>query len=204
MKEVIDNLAIERELLSKGYRYICGVDEVGRGPLAGPVCTCAVIMDLEKIIEGITDSKKVSEKKREKLFSEIKENAIDYAVAMLDNDQIDTLNILNATKKCMVHSIMALETKPDIVLVDALKLDIPYEQKELIKGDLYSYSIGAASILAKVTRDKLMVEYDKIFPEYDLKSNKGYGTKKHIEAIKQYGLTPIHRRTFTKKFVENN
>lgn len=201
MKEIIDNLVIERELLSKGYRYICGVDEVGRGPLAGPVCTCAVIMDLEKIIEGITDSKKVSEKKREKLAILIKENAISYAIAMMDNNQIDTLNILNATKECMKHSIMSLEVKPDIVLVDALKLDIPYEQKEIIKGDLYSYSIGAASILAKVTRDNLMLEYDKIYPEYDLKSNKGYGTKKHIEAIKKYGLTDIHRKSFTTKFV---
>ncbi len=202
MKEQIDNLAFERELLSQGFRYICGVDEVGRGPLAGPVCTCAVVMDLEKIIEGITDSKKLSEKKREKLAVEIKENAVSYAIAMLDNYKIDELNILNATKECMVHSILSLDVEPDIVLVDALTLDIPYNQKSIIKGDLYSYSIGAASILAKVTRDNLMKEYDKIYPQYDFAGNKGYGTKKHIEAIKEYGLCGIHRRSFTKNFVK--
>lgn len=201
MKEAIDNLQIERELLSQGYRYICGVDEVGRGPLCGPVCTCAVVMDLEKIVEGVTDSKKISEKKRERLFDEIKNSAISYCVTLVDNHKIDELNILNATKECMKQSVLGLSVEPDIVLVDALTLDIPFNQKPIIKGDLYSYSIGAASILAKVTRDRLMVEYDKIYPEYDLASNKGYGTKKHIEAIKQYGITDIHRKTFVKNFV---
>ncbi len=202
MKEVIDNLQIERELLSQGYRYICGVDEVGRGPLCGPVCTCAVIMDLNKIVEGVTDSKKISEKKRERLFDEIKENAVSYSIALMDNHKIDELNILNATKECMKHAILSLDVEPDIVLVDALTLDIPYNQKSIIKGDLYSYSIGAASILAKVTRDRLMVEYDKIYPGYDLASNKGYGTKKHIEAIKQNGITEIHRKSFVKNFID--
>ncbi len=201
MKEAIDNLQIERELLSQGYRYICGVDEVGRGPLCGPVCTCAVVMDLEKIVEGVTDSKKISEKKRERLFDEIKNSAISYCITLVDNHKIDELNILNATKECMKQSVLGLSVEPDIVLVDALTLDIPFNQKPIIKGDLYSYSIGAASILAKVTRDRLMVEYDKIYPEYDLASNKGYGTKKHIEAIKQYGITDIHRKTFVKNFV---
>ena len=201
MAEIIDNLIYEKELLKKGYRYICGVDEVGRGPLCGPVCTCAVVMDMAKIVQGVTDSKKLSEKKRNFLFDLIKENAISYAIAMMDNNQIDTLNILNATKECMKHSITSLEIKPDIVLVDALKLDIDIEQMSLIKGDLYSYSIGCASILAKVTRDNLMQEYAKIYPEYDLASNKGYGTKKHIEAIKKYGITDIHRKTFVKNFI---
>ena len=202
MKEVIDNLQIERELLGQGYRYICGVDEVVRGPLCGPVCTCAVIMDLNKIVEGVTDSKKISEKKRESLFDEIKENAVSYSIALMDNHKIDELNILNATKECMKHAILSLDVEPDIVLIDALTLDIPYNQKSIIKGDLYSYSIGAASILAKVTRDRLMVEYDKIYPGYDLASNKGYGTKKHIEAIKQNGITEIHRKSFVKNFID--
>lgn len=201
MKEIIDNLIYEKELLSKGYRYICGIDEVGRGPLCGPVCTCAVIMDLNKLVEGVTDSKKLSEKKRDTLFSQIKENAVSYAIAMMDNNQIDALNILNATKMCMKHAVLSLDVTPDIVLVDALKLDIDIEQRSIIKGDLYSYSIGCASILAKVTRDGLMREYAKIYPEYDLDSNKGYGTKKHIEAIKKYGITDIHRKTFVKNFI---
>lgn len=201
MAEKIDNLIIERELLSKGYRYICGIDEVGRGPLCGPVCTCAVVMDLEKIVEGVTDSKKLSEKKRNLLFNKIKENAISYAITMMDNNKIDELNILNATKECMKHAILSLDITPDIVLVDALSLDINIPQQAIVKGDLYSYTIGCASILAKVTRDSLMMQYDEMYPEYDLAKNKGYGTKKHIEAIKKYGITDIHRKTFVKNFV---
>lgn len=202
MVKAEDLMKYENELLAKGYKYICGVDEVGRGPLAGPVCVCAVIMPLDDLIQGVNDSKKVSKAKREKLFNEIKEKAIAYKCVLYDNNKIDEVNILNATKQAMKEAILSLDVKPDIVLIDAVKLDIPYESMPIIHGDAISYSIGAASILAKVTRDTLMEEYAKQYPEYDFEHNMGYGTKKHIEALKQYGPTPIHRQTFIQKFIK--
>ncbi len=202
MVKAEDLMKYENELLAKGYKYICGVDEVGRGPLAGPVCVCAVIMPLDDLIQGVNDSKKVSKAKREKLFNEIKEKAIAYKCVLYDNNKIDEVNILNATKQAMKEAILSLNVKPDIVLIDAVKLDIPYESMPIIHGDAISYSIGAASILAKVTRDTLMEEYAKQYPEYDFEHNMGYGTKKHIEALKQYGPTPIHRQTFIQNFIK--
>ena len=201
MVKAEDLMKYENELLAKGYKYICGVDEVGRGPLAGPVCVCACIMPLDNLIQGVNDSKKVSKAKREKLFVEIKEKAIAYKCVLYDNNKIDEVNILNATKQAMKEAILSLDVKPDIVLIDAVKLDIPYESMPIIHGDAISYSIGAASILAKVTRDTLMEEYAKQYPEYDFEHNMGYGTKKHIEALKQYGPTPIHRQTFIQNFI---
>lgn len=202
MVKAEDLMKYENELLAKGYKYICGVDEVGRGPLAGPVCVCACIMPLDNLIEGVNDSKKVSKAKREKLFVEIKEKAIAYKCVLYDNNKIDEVNILNATKQAMKEAILSLDVKPDIVLIDAVKLDIPYESMPIIHGDAISYSIGAASILAKVTRDTIMEEYAKQYPEYDFEHNMGYGTKKHIEALKQYGPTPIHRQTFIQNFIK--
>ena len=202
MVKAEDLMKYENELLAKGYKYICGVDEVGRGPLAGPVCVCAVIMPLDNLIQGVNDSKKVSKAKREKLFVEIKQKAIAYKCVLYDNNKIDEVNILNATKQAMKEAILSLDVKPDIVLIDAVKLDIPYESMPIIHGDAISYSIGAASILAKVTRDTLMEEYAKQYPEYDFEHNMGYGTKKHIEALKQYGPTPIHRQTFIQNFIK--
>ena len=202
MVKAEDLMKYENELLAKGYKYICGVDEVGRGPLAGPVCVCAVIMPLEDLIQGVNDSKKVSKAKREKLFVEIKEKAIAYKCVLKDQNRIDEINILNATKEAMKEAILSLDVKPDIVLIDAVKLDIPYESMPIIHGDAISYSIGAASILAKVTRDTLMEEYAKQYPQYDFEHNMGYGTKKHIEALKEYGPTPIHRQTFIQNFIK--
>ena len=205
MKEKIqvDKLQYERVLQEKGYRYIAGVDEVGRGPLAGPVVCAAVIMPLGEgeIIDGVDDSKKLSEKKREKLSKEIKERAICYSIFEVSEKEIDEINILEATKKGMREALLALCIQPDMVLTDGnMTLDIPFEQASVVHGDALSYSIGAASIIAKVYRDNLMDEYAKIYPEYLFEKNKGYGTAAHIAAIKEIGLCPIHRRTFTKKF----
>ena len=198
-----EKLKIERALQEKGYRYIAGVDEVGRGPLAGPVVCAAVIMPLDEseIIEGVDDSKKVSEKKREKLAELIKEKALCYAIFEVDEKKIDEINILEATKEGMKQALLALEITPDVVLTDGnMTSDIPFKQHSIIHGDALSYSIGAASIVAKVYRDKMMDEYAKVYPQYAFEKNKGYGTAVHIQAIKEYGLCPIHRRTFTKKF----
>ena len=197
-----EKLVFEREAEENGYKYIAGVDEVGRGPLAGPVVCCAVIMPLgeEDIIDGVDDSKKVSEKKRKLLSEKIKENAIAYKICQVEPKEIDEINVLEATKKCMKECIENLSVPPDIVLIDAVKIDTKYPVKPIIKGDAKSYTIGAASIVAKVYRDSLMEEYDKIYPEYDFKSNKGYGTKKHIDALKEVGACPIHRKTFIKNF----
>lgn len=190
----------------EGLEYICGIDEAGRGPLAGPVVVASVIMPKDSMIEGVNDSKKISEKKREKLFEQIKEEAISYGIGIIEQEEIDEINILEATKKGLTISLHCLETKPDVILVDALTnintLGIPY--RSIIKGDAKSYSIAAASILAKVTRDRIMRELDKQYPEYGFEAHKGYGTAKHIQAIKEYGLCPIHRKTFTKNFVKNN
>ena len=193
----------ENELRKKGFNKICGIDEAGRGPLAGPVVIASVIMPADSMIEGVNDSKKVSEKKREILYYKIIEQAISYGVAIIGQDEIDEINILNATKKGLTISLQELTVRPDLILVDALEhidtLGIPYES--IIKGDAKCYSISCASIIAKVTRDRIMREWDKVYPEYNFAQHKGYGTAKHIEAIKQYGLCPIHRRSFTKNII---
>lgn len=195
---------IEKDLYNKGFKNICGIDEAGRGPLAGPVVVAGVIMPENSMIEFVNDSKKVTEKRREKLYDVIKEEAISYSIAVIDQDVIDEINILNATKKGVTDVVDGLEIKPDLILVDALEhintRGIPYEP--LIKGDARCYNIAAASILAKVTRDRIMRQWDEIYPQYGFLSNKGYGTAKHIEAIKQYGLCPIHRKSFTKHFTK--
>lgn len=197
----MDKLLYERELLLKGFKYICGVDEVGRGPLAGPVVCAAVIMPLDDVIDGVDDSKKLTAKKREDLAEKILKRAVACNICRVEPEIIDGINILEATKLCMKNAIEGLEVKPDYVLCDGnMTLDVAIPQKSIIKGDALSYSIGAASIVAKVYRDKLMNEYDKIYPEYAFASNKGYGTKVHIDAIKASGLSPIHRRSFTKKW----
>ena len=197
MEKQKNNLEYENKMLAAGYSKIAGVDEVGRGPLAGPVCCACVIMPLDDIIEGIDDSKKVSEKKREKLFGLIKEKAIAYQIEFVDEKTIDEINILEATKKCMAKSINNMPIMPDIVLVDAVKnLDTEVATLPIIHGDALSYNIAAASILAKVTRDKLMVEYGKKYPQYGFEKHKGYGTKMHIDALKQYGPLSIHRKSF--------
>ena len=187
---------------NQGVKLLAGIDEAGRGPLAGPVVCACCIMPLDEMIDGINDSKKVSEKKREKLFEIIKEKAISYSVSIISPQIIDEINILNATKKGMIDSLNGLSVKPDLVLVDAVKLPTDHNQKALIKGDATSYNIAAASILAKVTRDRIMRELDSQFPEYGFAKNKGYGTKVHVDAIKSVGITEHHRKTFVKNFIE--
>lgn len=184
-------------------KIVAGIDEAGRGPLAGPVVCACVIMPLtrENIIDGINDSKKLSEKKRELLFDKIIEKAISYSIIEIDEKTIDEINILNATKLGMKKALENLKVKPDVVLIDAVKIDTNILQENIIKGDAKSYNIAAASILAKVYRDRLMVEISKNYPEYGFEKHKGYGTKVHVEALKKYGKCEIHRNTFIKKFV---
>ena len=184
-------------------KLIAGVDEAGRGPLAGPVVWACVIMPMEseKIIEGVNDSKKLSAKKREELFDKIVDIAISYSIVEIDEKKIDEINILQATKLGMKRAVENLKVMPDLVLVDAVKIDVALPQENIIKGDALSYNIAAASILAKVYRDKLMENLDKKYPEYNFAKHKGYGTKAHIEALKKYGKCEIHRETFIKKFV---
>lgn len=195
---------IEEDLHAKGMEYICGIDEAGRGPLAGPVVVAAVIMPRDSFIEGVNDSKKISEKKREKLYEQITNEAIAWSVAIINQREIDSLNILNATKKGVTTSIQELPTKPNLILVDALEhintCGIPYTP--VIKGDAKVYSIAAASIVAKVTRDRIMREWADVYPQYDFAQNKGYGTAKHIAAIKEYGICNLHRNTFVKNFIK--
>lgn len=202
-KERLEELKkIEKELYQKGFQKIAGIDEAGRGPLAGPVVVAGVIMPQDSMIEGVNDSKKVSEKKREKLYDLILEEAISYSVAIIGQDTIDEINILNATKQGVTEVVEGFETKPDLIIVDALNhintKGIPYDS--IIKGDAKCYNIAAASIVAKVTRDRIMRQWDEIYPQYGFSTHKGYGTAKHIEAIRECGLCPIHRRSFTKKF----
>lgn len=197
----MDKLFYERELKNSGYNLICGADEVGRGPLAGPVVCAAVIMPEGDIIEGVDDSKKLTARKREKLDVLIRERAVAYAVCRVEPQVIDEINILEATKLCMKNAVESLEISPDFVLTDGnMTLDITIPQRHVIGGDVASYSIGAASIIAKVYRDKLMDEYAALYPGYGFESNKGYGTAAHIAAIMANGLCPIHRRSFTKKW----
>ena len=196
-----DKLKYERELLSRGYKYICGVDEVGRGPLAGPVVCAAVIMPLDDIVDGVDDSKKLSAKKREELASLIEKKAVALNICLVEPEKIDEINILEATKLCMKNAVEGLKIKPDFVITDGnMKLDIDMEQASIVKGDALSYTIGSASIAAKVYRDKLMDGYAGIYPQYGFETNAGYGSRAHIDAIKTNGLCPVHRRSFTKKW----
>ena len=203
MKEQIDMLQFEKEYISQGKKFVAGIDEAGRGPLAGPVVVASVIMPMDNIIEGINDSKKLSEKKRNLLFDTIKKVAIAYHIEVIDEKVIDEINILNATKLGMKNCIDKLSVVPDVVLIDAVKIDSDVQTVSIVKGDAKSYSIAAASILAKVYRDNMMLQYDKEYPIYNFAKHKGYGTKVHIEAIKQHGICPIHRRTFVKNFYEH-
>ncbi|MDE5616208.1 MAG: ribonuclease HII [Clostridia bacterium] len=197
-------LEYEKQCLENGQKYIAGVDEVGRGPLAGPVVVASVIMPLddENIIQGVNDSKKVSEKNREILYDKILEKAIAYSVEWADEKVIDEINILQATKLCMKKAIESLSVSPDTVLIDAVNIDCKYPVLPIIKGDAKSYSIACASILAKVTRDRYMVEMDGKYPEYGFASNKGYGSSMHMEALKSVGPCPIHRRSFIKNIIK--
>ena len=193
----------EEKLYQDGVKYIAGIDEAGRGPLAGPVVIGCAIMERDSFIEYVNDSKKVSETKREMLYEKITNEAIAWSTGIVWQDEIDELNILNATKKALTIAIDNLKVKPDTILVDALdKIDtkgIPYIS--VIKGDAKIYSISAASIIAKVTRDRIMREYDEVYPEYGFIGHKGYGTAKHIQAIKENGICPLHRKSFTKNFI---
>ncbi|WP_432633685.1 ribonuclease HII [Brachyspira sp.] len=202
---IIDKLKYEKEYLKSGYKYICGIDEVGRGCLFGPVTAAAVIMPLslsfnnnenEIIIEGIEDSKKLSPKIRKELSKKIIEKSIVYSIYSVSEKIIDEINILNATKLAMIKAVENLKIKPDILFIDALKLDIDIKQISIIKGDSKSYSIGCASILAKVSRDEMMNNLPEEYQKYKISKNKGYGTKEHLEAIEKYGPSDKHRFTF--------
>ncbi|WP_343101443.1 ribonuclease HII [Romboutsia sp. MSSM.1001216sp_RTP31141st1_G3_RTP31141_220114] len=189
----------ENEGYEKGYIYIGGIDEAGRGPLAGPVVASVVVFKQGTKIEGINDSKKLSEAKREELFDIIKEEALDYGIGIVNNEEIDEFNILNATYMAMKKALNCLKKSPDYLLIDAATIPgVDIAQNPIIKGDSKSISIAAASILAKVTRDNLMYQYDEMYPEYGFKGHKGYGTKEHYEAIEKHGITPIHRKSFLK------
>ena len=191
----------ERELTGKGYKFIAGVDEAGRGPLAGPVVVAAVIMPLNDVIDGVNDSKKLTAKKRDDLYEKILTKAVEYKVAVISHKTIDEINILNATRQGMLQCINGL-SKKDYVLIDAVKTDCDVPSLSIIHGDALSYNIAAASIIAKVTRDRLMCELDKHYPQYNFSKHKGYGTAEHIRLLKQYGPCEIHRRSFIKNFVE--
>ena len=186
-----------------GYEFVAGIDEVGRGPLAGPVVSAAVILDMNNSIIGLNDSKKLSFKRRDELFEEIKEKAVSIGVGILTADEIDEHNILGATKLAMKEAALNLSQKPDLLLVDAVKLDTPIPQEMIIKGDMKSNSIAAASIIAKVTRDNMMIEYDQLYPGYGFANNAGYGTKEHLDGLELHGPTPIHRKSFApvKKYL---
>lgn len=186
----------ENELYKKGIELIAGVDEVGRGPLVGPVVCACVILPKDYFNEQINDSKKISEKKREKLYDTIMQEAISVGIGISSEKIIDEVNILEATKLAMQEAIKNSKIKPEHILIDAVKLDIDIPSTSIIKGDAKSQSIAAASIIAKVTRDRMMDELDEKYPQYLFKKNKGYGTKAHIEAIRQYGIIPEHRKTF--------
>lgn len=193
----------EKAAVNSGFSCICGVDEAGRGPLAGPVCAAAVILPEGAVIEELDDSKKLTEKKREKLYDIIKETAVAYSVAYGTLEEIESVNILEATYLAMNRAIEGLNVKPDFALIDGNRvprgINIPCET--IVKGDSKSMSVAAASVLAKVTRDRLMLEYDKKYPEYNYKKHKGYGTKEHTELIKQYGPCEIHRLSFLKNIL---
>ena len=186
----------ETDLINKGIKLIAGVDEVGRGPLVGPVVTAAVILPANYKLEGLTDSKKLTEKKRDKYYDIIKKDAISIGIGIKDNNIIDEVNIYEATKLAMMEAINNLSIKPEHVLIDAMPLDIDIPHTSIIKGDAKSLSIAAASVIAKVTRDRMMYELDEKYPMYNYKKNKGYPTKEHIEAINKYGIIPGYRMTY--------
>lgn len=201
-QRVLAMYEIENEKLNEGYKYICGVDEAGRGPLAGPVYAAAVILPSNFVIPGLNDSKKLSEKRREELFDVITENAIAYSIASVDEKRIDEINILNATFEAMNNAVNSLSISPDFCLIDGNRIKnmtIPHET--IVKGDAKSASIAAASILAKVSRDRFIIEMSKKYPQYGFENHKGYGTAAHNEAILKYGPCEIHRRTFLKKLL---
>ena len=205
MKKSVANLfRYETELLKKGYRFVVGVDEAGRGPLAGPVAAAACMPDLSRPIEGVNDSKQLTPKKRKELYERIVSEAVSYKVATVSNRVIDEINILEATKHAMTEAVESLLPLPDYVLLDAVKLKLPYPSLAVIHGDALSYSIAAASILAKVERDEAMIKYAEIYPEYGFESHKGYGSVHHIEMIKKYGPCPIHRLSFLKNILGEN
>ena len=198
----MDWFLYENELIEQGYKSICGVDEAGRGPLAGPVCAAAVILKPNDIIEGVNDSKKLTEKKREMLYDIIKERAVSYSIAFATVEEIEELNILNATMLAMKRAVEGLSVPADYAIIDGNKtpnLQIPCNY--VIKGDAKSMSIAAASILAKVTRDRLLLEYAEQYPEYQFEKHKGYGTKAHREVLLEYGPCPVHRLSFLKKIL---
>ncbi len=191
----------EKDAYIQGYKLVAGIDEAGRGPLAGPVVAACVILPENCIIEGLNDSKKLTPAKRNRLYDIIIKSAISIGVGMADEMCIDEINILNATKLAMKLAVEQTETKPDLLLIDAVKLsDVDIPQRSIVKGDSLSISIAAASIIAKVSRDRLIEAKDSMYPEYGFKKHKGYGTAEHINAIKKYGICPIHRVSFTKKF----
>lgn len=193
------NFEIEKEYISDGFNCICGVDEAGRGPLAGPVCAAAVILPVGAVIPGLDDSKKLTEKKREALYDIIKETAVSYGIAFASEKEIDEMNILNATFLAMKRAVEKLGVKPDLALIDGnQKPHTGINEVTVIKGDGKSMSIAAASVLAKVTRDRYMLELDKKYPQYEFKKHKGYGTKLHYEKILEYGISDVHRKTFLK------
>ena len=204
--DCLDTYKNERELRSEGYTLIGGVDEVGRGPLVGPVVAACCILPENFNLEGLTDSKKLSEKKRDYFFEEIKKQAISYGIGIVSEKRIDEINIYEATKEAMIMAINECNPKPEYVLTDAMKLDLDIPVKPIIKGDLRSITISAASVLAKVTRDKMLYELDKKYPMYDFKNNVGYPTKKHLEAINKYGIIDEHRRSYgpVKEYLEKN
>lgn len=200
MKEIIDNYKYERELNKQGINLIAGVDEVGRGPLIGPVVAAAVILPQNFKLNGLTDSKKLSEKKREEFYQIIKREAVAIGVGIISEKRIDKINIYEATKEAMKEAINNLNIKPEHILIDAMPLELDVPTTSIIKGDLLSLTISAASVIAKVERDHMLYDIDKEYPMYDLKNNKGYGTKKHLEAIKEYGITKYHRVSFKPVF----
>ena len=189
-------LAYEKELYTQGIHLIAGVDEVGRGPLAGPVVAAAVILPKACKIPGLNDSKKIPKAKHKEIYEAVLQNAIAIGVGVKDNHVIDQVNIYEATKLAMMEAIGQLEPQPQHLLIDAMKLDLPISQTSIIKGDANSLSIAAASIVAKVTRDQMMEEFDREYPGYDFAQNAGYGTAKHLDGLEQLGVTPIHRRSF--------
>lgn len=195
---------LENEYLEKGFSVICGTDEAGRGPLCGPVAAAAVILPVGLVIPGLNDSKKLSEKKRNELYDIIIQNAVSYAIELVDNTVIDEINILNAAQLAMRKSIMRLSPKPDLALVDGnIARDFPCTAVTVVKGDAKSPSIAAASVLAKVTRDRICIEQDALYPQYGIAKHKGYPTAEHIAAVKKYGPSPIHRLSFMKNILKN-
>jgi ribonuclease HII len=198
----MDWFAYENAAMEKGYRAICGIDEAGRGPLSGPVFAAAVILPVNQLIDGLNDSKKLSEKKRELLFDTITEQAIDYSIGFATEVEIDEINILQATFLAMKRAYDGLRVKADLALVDGNRMpSLGVDTQTIIKGDALSANIAAASILAKVSRDRLMYEIDKIYPQYQFAKHKGYGTALHIEMLKKFGPCPVHRKTFLKKIL---